>query len=228
MFASASSRGLSAPACELPSTGHGQGMDAELGRGPGFSSEASPYTAYFTWQGFSSLVSWSGLPSYDPQGLFYKFYLFQVKKEDLGAGMRGINGGRNICLWNAGGFKISWFFFFSFLLFHKKEHSPWLHTQTSDLKIAKFHLDCGGVKDRRQMHWLPARLDIHFFFPHPRSQQLHTRAQVRSLVHCVCLPLNSLTATPQPCIFGSCISPNTLFSKPGMYQNPQVPPICPA
>lgn len=57
----------------------------------------------------------------------------------------------------------------------------WLHIQTSDLKIAKFHLDCGGVKDRRQMHWLPASLDIHFFFPHPGSQQLHTRTQVRSL-----------------------------------------------
>lgn len=138
----------------------------------------SPYTAYITWQGFSSLVSWPKLSSYDHWVLFYKFYFFQVKKGDLRAGVRGINGGRNICLWNAGGFKISFFF----LLFHKKEHSPWLHTQASDLKIAKFHLDCGGVKDRRQMHWLPARLDIHFFFPHPGSQQLHTCAQVRSSV----------------------------------------------
>lgn len=93
---------------------------------------------------------------------------------------------------------------FFFFFFHKKEHSPWLHTQTSDLKITKFHFDCGGVKDRRQMHWLPANLDIHFFFPHPGSQQLQTRVQVRSSVarHAVSASPQSLIVPPQPCVLG--------------------------
>lgn len=140
----------------------------------------SPYTPWIAWQSFSSLVSWPKLSSYYHWVLFYKFYFFQVKKGDLGAGMHGISWREKYllreCRWLQN--------LFPPLppLFHQKEYSPCLYTQTSVLKIAKFHLDCGGVKDRRQMHWLPARLDIHFFFPHPGSQQLHTRAQVRSLV----------------------------------------------
>ncbi|RMC07674.1 hypothetical protein DUI87_17151 [Hirundo rustica rustica] len=36
----------------------------------------------------------------------------------------------------------------------RKEHSPWLHTQTSDIKIAKFYLDCGGQDIRKSHNWM--------------------------------------------------------------------------
>lgn len=177
-FASASSRGLSAPTHKMPDAGHGWGKHTELGTAPGSSSEAV-LILHVLHGSFSSLVSWPKVSSYYHWVLFQKFYFFQVKKGDLGAGMHGISWREKYllreCRWLQNLFPPS-------PLFHQKEHSPWLYTQTSILKIAKFHLDCGGVKDRRQMHWLPARLDIHFFFPHPGSQQLHTRAQVRSLV----------------------------------------------
>lgn len=39
-FASAFSRGLSAPTCEIPDTGHGWGKVTEMGRAPGSSGEA--------------------------------------------------------------------------------------------------------------------------------------------------------------------------------------------
>lgn len=146
------------------------------------------------------------------------------RKETWRRGLYHINGGRNICLWNTGGFKIFFFFFF---FFHKKEHSPWLHTQTSDLKITKFHFDCGGVKDRRQMHWLPANLDIHFFFPHPGSQQLQTRVQVRSSVarHTVsAFPSITNRSTPAMCAWDA----HTLLGTPGRYENHHSPPNYPA
>lgn len=179
-FASASSRGLSAPTRKMPDAGHGWGKHTELGTAPGSSSEAVLILhglhgrVFLPWSaGLSCPVIITGF-------CFTSSTSSKWRKETWGLGCMASVGGRNICLGNVGGFKIS----SPPLppLFHQKEYSPWLYTQTSVLKIAKFHLDCGGVKDRRQMHWLPARLDIHFFFPHPGSQQLHTRAQVRSLV----------------------------------------------
>lgn len=82
-------------------TCHGWGKDTELGRATVTSHEAI-LTLHVSHGSFSSLVSWPKQSSNDRCVLFYKFY-FQVKKENLWGEVLGINRGRNICLWNAGG-----------------------------------------------------------------------------------------------------------------------------